>query len=272
MAVAASAGVPVQNVKEFSMAELVERTGVAAATVRYYLASGLLPPPRRAQANRFYYDERHVEVVRLIRLLQDRRSLSLDTIGKMLPDLLPDLTGAGGVGSFRPEMWAQLFATHFAAEPPSPADRLRDAGMAAFARHGYADVSVDDVCRATGIAKGSFYRHYASKEELFFATVVRLADVVAEGIAAAGADADAAFVADALGPHLAIVLDVASMASQRRPGYGRALRDFVRVLADAVDATDAEAVVRDALGRAVAGLAIGRAASGSVRAPERDAQ
>src|SRR5487761_1111486 len=100
---------------------------VRVRAVRYYLASGLLPPPRRAKANRFLYDERHVEVIRLIRLLQDRRSLSLETIGKMLPDLLPDLTGDGERNVFRPEMWGQLLAVHFPTKvSPSPTERLRE--------------------------------------------------------------------------------------------------------------------------------------------------
>ncbi|HUY07682.1 MAG TPA: MerR family transcriptional regulator [Acidimicrobiales bacterium] len=208
------------------MSELVERTGVAAATVRYYLASGLLPPPRRAKTNRFLYDERHVEVIRLIRLLQDRRNLSLETIGRMLPELLPDLTGGSEGGIFRPEMWGQLLAVHFpATSSPSLSDRLREAGMAAFARHGYADVSVDDVCQATGIAKGSFYRHFSSKEELFFAVVTLVGEEVnralVDRLPAREADM-VAVLAELLVPYLPIVLDLASLALQRRPGYSRA--------------------------------------------------
>ena len=57
------------------MSELVERTGVAAATVRYYLAAGVLPPPAKVAANRFLYDERHVELIRLIRVVRARRGI-----------------------------------------------------------------------------------------------------------------------------------------------------------------------------------------------------
>lgn len=233
-----SRDVSVRPVKEFSMSELVERTGVAAATVRYYLASGLLPPPRRAKANRFLYDERHVEVIRLIRLLQDRRNLSLETIGRMLPELLPDLTGGGEPNVFRPEMWGQLLAVHFPATTlPSLADRLQEAGMLAFAKHGYADVSVDDVCQAVGVAKGSFYRHFASKEELFFATVRRVGMMVFDTIGAVAIDDFESLthvLADALGPYLVIVLDLASLAAQRRPGYTRAFNGLVEQLSHAV--------------------------------------
>ena len=226
--------ISIRPVKEFSMSELVERTGVAAATVRYYLASGLLPPPRRAKTNRFLYDERHVEVIRLIRLLQDRRNLSLETIGRMLPELLPDLTGRQEGGIFRPEMWGQLLAVHFpTTSSPSLSDRLREAGLAAFARHGYADVSVEDVCQATGIAKGSFYRHFSSKEELFFAAATLVGERVGAALTGrdvASAEEVVAVLAEALGPYLPIVLDLASLALQRRPGYARAYAGMINQL------------------------------------------
>jgi len=229
-----SSDISIRPVKEFSMSELVERTGVAAATVRYYLASGLLPPPRREKTNRFLYDERHVEVIRLIRLFQDRRNLSLETIGRMLPELLPDLTGGAGEGVFRPEMWSQLLAVHFpTTASPSLSDRLREAGMVAFARHGYADVSVDDVCQATGIAKGSFYRHFSSKEELFFAAATLVGEVISAAIVGGDLVTEeeiVALLAEALGPYLPIVLDLASLALQRRPGYARAYDGLINQL------------------------------------------
>lgn len=245
------------------MSELVERTGVAAATVRYYLASGLLPPPRRAKTNRFLYDERHVEVIRLIRLLQDRRHLSLETIGKMLPELLPDLTGGDEGSVFRPEMWGQLLAAHFpTTSSPSPADRLRDAGVVAFARHGYADVSVDDICQATGIAKGSFYRHFSSKEELFFAVVARVGEIMNEShldqSSPDGQDAQTSLI-DALRPFLAVVLDLTSMASQRRPGYARALGGLISSLSQAAGGSAVSSEVTSGSGRAIVAAAIGEA-------------
>ena len=224
------------------MSSLVERTGVAAATIRYYLAEHLLPPPRRAASNRFLYDERHVEVIRLIRLLQERRNLSLETIGRLLPDLLPDLTGQPDGGLFRPEMWGQLLAVHFPTSPsPSPADRLVDAGLGAFSRHGYSDVSIDDVCRTAVIAKGSFYRYFTSKEELFFAVAGAAGRRVAASIVALRGEEQVEveqavdFVAQSLTPYLAIVLDLSSLASQRRPGHGRVLRALMGGLHVAVD-------------------------------------
>lgn len=44
--------------------------------------------------------------------------------------------------------------------------KLLDAALATIRAQGFAATSVDDVCRAAGLSKGSFFHHFASKEEL----------------------------------------------------------------------------------------------------------
>jgi TetR/AcrR family transcriptional repressor of nem operon len=43
---------------------------------------------------------------------------------------------------------------------------ILDAGAKSFADHGYAGTSLNDLIRATGLTKGAFYFHFASKEAL----------------------------------------------------------------------------------------------------------
>ncbi len=246
------------------MSELVERTGVPAATVRYYLANGLLPPPVRAASNRFLYDERHVELVRLIRLLRDRRQLSLDAIAGILPDLLPDLLGRPA-GVFRPEMWGRLLC------PPTDTSstevvgaRVLQAAVVAFSRHGYFEVTLDEVCRAAGIAKGSLYRHFASKEELFFAAARSAGASSAARLAASrgafGAAPDELALAEALAPELGILLDLAALAARQRSGAGEVLAEVLETLDAAVvahhDGAGGGRAVSVAVGVALRGLSL----------------
>lgn len=220
--------------RNFTMSELIERTGVSPATVRFYLTGGLLPAPMKLSANRFLYDERHVEVIRLIRILRERRGLSLDAISQLLPDLLPDLVGKPEGGVFHPGMWGRVLADRTQEKlGASTGERLLERGLRAFAEHGYAEVTIDDVCRDIGIAKGSFYRYYASKEELFFAAVglvgARVVASIAEG--SMNAELDPARAADllvaSLTPFLGIIFDLSSFSVRRRPGYRSALSALV---------------------------------------------
>jgi AcrR family transcriptional regulator len=159
----------------FTISGLAERTGVPVPTIHYYRRLGLLPDPEVVAANRYLYDDRHVEVLAMIRLLRRERQMSLASIAEVLPDLLP----AEGEEAFRPQMWDQVLAAHIEdaalSEPPA---RLVAAARQLFARDGYAGVNIADVCEAAGIATGSFYRHFETKDAIFVAAVRSVADVI----------------------------------------------------------------------------------------------
>lgn len=219
--------VPLLVRERFPIGEVVARTGVPAATVHHYLRMGLLPPARRTAPNRFLYDERHVQALRLIRVLRERRGLPLRVIRRVLPDLL----GLERDQAFRPEMWDRAVGIHAGrAGRRTPAARLLDAAVDAFARRGYADVNVDEICRSARIAKGSFYRHYRSKEDLFFAAAGAAVDEVLESFGSAVAtgplppDRAAEVLARSMEARLPLFMELFTRAVQRRPGYAAVAR------------------------------------------------
>lgn len=50
-------------------------------------------------------------------------------------------------------------------------ERLIEAGISLLWQHGYRSVSVDDLCAAAGVKKGSFYHYFAGKEDLAVASL-----------------------------------------------------------------------------------------------------
>jgi TetR/AcrR family transcriptional repressor of nem operon len=54
-------------------------------------------------------------------------------------------------------------------------DRLLDAAIDLIRTKGYSAMRVEDVCDATGLTKGSFFHHFASKEDLGVAAAERFA-------------------------------------------------------------------------------------------------
>src|SRR4051794_5160019 len=111
---------------EFQISDLVATTGVPRATIHHYVNYGLLPPPRKAAANRFIYDDRHLQGLKLIKLLRTRRNLPLE----MIKEILPDLLELHGEEAFRPEMWDRAVGMHLReANPRAPEIRLLDAAI-----------------------------------------------------------------------------------------------------------------------------------------------
>jgi DNA-binding transcriptional MerR regulator len=75
------------------ISELSRRSGVANATIKYYLREGLLPPGRATAATQAEYDDSHLRRLRLIRALIGVRGLSvaaakqvLDTVSEYQTD------------------------------------------------------------------------------------------------------------------------------------------------------------------------------------------
>jgi AcrR family transcriptional regulator len=98
-------------------------------------------------------------------------------------------------------------------------------------------VNVDEICRAAHMAKGSFYRHYRSKEDLFFAAADAAAAGVVDDVAAAVASGPlpveeaAEVVARSMEPRLPLFMELFTRAVQRRPGYATAARRLFTNLA-----------------------------------------
>jgi TetR/AcrR family transcriptional repressor of nem operon len=61
------------------------------------------------------------------------------------------------------------------AAPTTSRERLLDAAISLIRAKGYTAMRVEDVCEATGLTKGSFFHHFASKEDLAMAAAERFA-------------------------------------------------------------------------------------------------
>jgi len=66
------------------IAELSRRSGVPAATIKYYLREGLLPPGVHTSPNQVDYTDDHVARLRLIRALIDIGGLSVNKASEIL--------------------------------------------------------------------------------------------------------------------------------------------------------------------------------------------
>ncbi|MEU9086771.1 MerR family transcriptional regulator [Streptomyces sp. NPDC048357] len=75
------------------LAELSERSGVAIATIKYYLREGLLPPGRRVSATTADYDEDHLRRLRLVRAMIQVGKVPVATVRTVLRHVDDDSLG-----------------------------------------------------------------------------------------------------------------------------------------------------------------------------------
>src|ERR1700694_3911713 len=70
----------------------------------------------------------------------------------------------------------------------TPRDRIRDAAMTVFRRHGFRRSSIEQAAEAAGLTREALYHHFKSKEALFRAGIERVHEqALAAEIAAANA-------------------------------------------------------------------------------------
>jgi DNA-binding transcriptional MerR regulator len=66
------------------MKDLVARTGLTRDTIHFYIAEGLVPPPKKKRRNMAWYGVEHLERLNAIKTLQEERFLPLKAIKAVL--------------------------------------------------------------------------------------------------------------------------------------------------------------------------------------------
>ena len=67
-------------------------------------------------------------------------------------------------------------------EPKSRREQILTAGIWVFARKGYRNAGVSDVVERAGVARGTFYLHFESKQQLFLAIIEDFHDRLVEAL------------------------------------------------------------------------------------------
>ncbi|THV35744.1 MerR family transcriptional regulator [Glycomyces buryatensis] len=203
--------------------ELSERTGVPAATIKYYLREHLLPSGVHGEGNTVEYGPEHVHRLLLIRALSETAGLSVAQIGEVLTIL------ARHPESAFQAMGAALAATHrepkfsLASEGTTQAaERTVDALLE---EYGWAEVAPPMYRDALVTAMAAYYRlgnrdpqevlgHYAdAAAQLASADMEAIAEATGEG----GVNVEQAVIGTVLGETvLAALRRIAHIAASAR--------------------------------------------------------
>src|SRR5687767_1412769 len=92
------------------IAELARRSGTSKETIHFYLREGLLKKPKKTSRNMAYYDESHVEQLKLIKRLRTESYLPLNVIKKVSKE------GKLGTSARQLDLAGELFGQNARAE------------------------------------------------------------------------------------------------------------------------------------------------------------
>jgi AcrR family transcriptional regulator len=146
--------------------EAASGSHVTRTQIGRYLKEGILPQPDEGET----FTSHHLERLRMIEYLRSRYGMSLRDISGLFGVIV---STSSSEASEEPEEDAQVMDRR---------DRIVANATELFAAKGYHGTTVDEIVQATGIAKGTFYIYFDSKEEILVEVIKRLIESTLEKI------------------------------------------------------------------------------------------
>jgi len=135
------------------ISDLSRASGVPVSTIKFYNYRGLLPTPIKTGKTRAIYNSTHLNRLKLIKKLQNEEKMSL----RKISDIIKLMTDKNA-----PEQ-KDDFSNH----------RLLIIEIATglFRSKGYESTTIADISGAARIGKGTFYKYFNNKKDLFTACI-----------------------------------------------------------------------------------------------------
>ncbi len=176
----------VETVSVMRMGELARRSGLKSQTVHYYLRRGYLHPPLIKDGNQAFYDETHLERLRLLKKCK-RKNIpfafcdQLEEIesapAKRAGGTLEVRTDKGrGAGAARSTSGGR--AVGWPGGTSTTRDRIIDVGSRVFLQRGYRGTTITEIMNRVGLTKATFYYYFENKKDLYFACLDRVFDTI----------------------------------------------------------------------------------------------
>ena len=136
----------------YKMSELSRISSTPIPTIRYYIKEGLLPPAIKTGKTFAYYTDDHLARLQLIKKLRTEEQRSLISIKDEL-DRMP---------------WAPAPDGDTRIASSEKRNAIVSAAIDLFINKGLGETSIDDIVNKASIGKGTFYKYFNDKDDLFF--------------------------------------------------------------------------------------------------------
>ncbi len=138
------------------ISELSKHSGIPISTIKYYLRAGLLPKPVKTGKTKAYYSKEYLNRLKLIKKLQIEENMSLKKISGII-EMVDDWKGPGPIPD---KSGSNNFKTF-----------LIESAITLFRKKGYDNTTIADIVDTLKIGRGTFYKYFKNKKELFIECV-----------------------------------------------------------------------------------------------------
>jgi AcrR family transcriptional regulator len=135
----------------YKISELSRISSTPIPTIRYYIREGLLPPAIKTGKTTAYYTDDHLARLQMIKKLQEEEQKSLAAIKDEL-DRMPPASAPGK---------NEIIASS------EKRNEIVSATIDLFISKGLGETSIDDIVNKASIGKGTFYKYFKDKDDLF---------------------------------------------------------------------------------------------------------
>lgn len=162
--------------------EVEKMTGVPRSTIHFYLREGLLHPPLKTGKTMAYYDNSHLERLKLIQQMKNDLGIPMAYIKERLSS---QVLGAMTDSCTKPHAVANEDFTQATGPKDRRKNEIISTAVKIFSEKGYYKTKVKDITDALDMSTGTFYIYFENKEALFNETI----DGVVKSILGGAADA-----------------------------------------------------------------------------------
>ncbi len=138
------------------ISDLSRQSGIPVSTIKFYLRAGLLPKPVKTGKTKAYYSPEYLNRLELVKKLQNEKGMSLKKIGEII-ELIDDWKVSGPENGKYKNKNIKSF--------------IIESAIKLFRKKGYDNTTIADIVEATDIGRGTFYKYFQNKKELFLECV-----------------------------------------------------------------------------------------------------
>lgn len=164
-----------ENKNDYLKINEVEKvTGIPRSTIHFYLREGLLHPPVKTGRTMAYYDNSHLERLRLIQQMKNDLGIPITYIKERLAMQAPDL-------SLEPNAVPNEDFSSDGGPKNRRKNEIISAGIKIFSEKGFYKTKVKDITDALDMSTGTFYIYFKNKDDLFNEAIDGVVKSILEG-------------------------------------------------------------------------------------------